>query len=186
MTYKQVDQVLRRLGNYRVKRAQEIALEGEPDGISGSLLLAIGCRESMCQNINNSEQTDHGCFQISERWHPHWLSTHPGCPEGSWHADYRHTAYEDKYCPTFTDGARYAVQILRNNIEAAIDYGVPTKDQVRFAIAAYNAGPGGAIKGYREGDVDKYTTGGDYSEWVLARRTTINRWLGNHKTWRFS
>src|SRR4051812_6659107 len=75
---------LERLGNYRVEMAQMVAFEGDPDEISGALLLALGLRESGLANINNPAETDHGCFQISELYHVAFLKTQPGCPVGTW------------------------------------------------------------------------------------------------------
>ena len=43
-TADQVSAALKRLGHYRVVRIQRVALEGESDGISGALLLALGLR----------------------------------------------------------------------------------------------------------------------------------------------
>ena len=41
------------------------------------------------------------------------------------------------------------------------------------AVAAYNAGAGGAIKGFAGGDVDANTAHGDYSADVMARRDAV-------------
>lgn len=166
-----VDRCLRRLGPYRVRAAAAIAKEGSPDAFSGALLLAVGLRESLLWNINNAADTDHGCFQINQVAHREFLESEPGCPEGTWRAVAGHTAIEPGYCPRFTPAARYALSLLKDAYRAK---DVEPAYYLRFAIAAYNAGVGGAYRGYREGDADKYTSGGDYSAWVLRHRRMVN------------
>jgi len=183
-TQEQTAVALKRLGHYRVVAAQRIGFEGPPDGISGALTLAVGLRETWGKNINNPAQTDHGCFQISELYHSHWLRQQPGCPEGKWRATSAHTAYENGYCPRFTPACLYATDLLKNGRAFGISLGLSPAQAVRFGIAAYNAGIGGARNGLKDGDVDKYTTGGDYSAWVIAGRTQVNRWLGQHPNWK--
>lgn len=183
LTQDQVDAALKRLGNYRVRAAQEIALEGPPDEFSGALLLTLGLRESHLQNINNQADTDHGVFQISELWHPQWLASQPGCREGTWVSVAGRTALEDDFCPRFTPACLYAVELLQFNARYARDK-APDADQLMFALTAYNAGVGGALRGHREGDVEKYTTGSDYATWVIHHRSKINNFLGRHDNWK--
>lgn len=185
-TQAQVDDALRRLGRYRVMAAQEIAAEGAPDEFSGATLLALGLRESNLQNINNPAQTDHGVFQISELFHAEWLTSEPGCREGTWTIDARHRAIEDGFCPRFTPACLYALRLLKIGADyARAKAGVDSRSvRLAFAIASYNAGIGGALKGYKEGDVDKFTTGGDYSAWVLEHRSRVNHFLADHEGWR--
>jgi hypothetical protein len=175
---------LKALGKYRVMTAQAVASEGPPDGIDGAHMLALGLRESDLNNINNREQTDKGCFQITELYHAAFLKSEPGCPEKTWVAAPGHTAFEDGYCPRYTPAVVYALGMLKNARKWGMARGVKTNDSVGFAIAAYNAGAGGAIRGYNEGDVDKYTTGGDYSAWVLYHRDVVNKWLNAHPSWK--
>lgn len=179
-----VDMALSRLGHYRVTQAQRAALHGEPDGISGSLLLSLGFRESWGQNINNPAETDHGCFQISEVYHHDFLASQPGCKAGEWRVTAGTRAVWNGYCPRFTPALNYALRMLKGSRQYGIETNVP--DPVRFAVAAYNAGRGGAASGVRAGDVDKYTTGGDYSRWVLDCRSKVNAWLGDHPNWKVS
>lgn len=181
-----VDTAIRRLGLYRVQVAQEIAADGSPDAFSGALLLALGLRESALQNINNPAETDHGCFQISEHYHAPFLQREPGCKAGSWLPTADHKAVEDGYCPRFTPACKYALDMLKANYAYAVSKFVQSKDLLPFAVAAYNAGIGGAMAGYRDGDVDKYTTGGDYSAWVLAHRTKVNAFLVRNPKWRLT
>jgi hypothetical protein len=169
---------LKRLGNYRVEMAQMVALEGDPDEISGALLLALGLRESGLQNITNPAGTDRGCFQISETWHPAFLKAQPGCPDGTWKVERGHTAIEKGYVPRYTPALVYAMDMLQDRREVAELQGVPRSMRLRFAIAAYNAGLGGVLQGWTENrNVDQETTGGDYSAWVITHRTIVNRVL---------
>lgn len=178
-----VDAALKRLGNYRVRAAQGMALEGPPDEFSGALLLALGLRESGLRNINNPAETDHGTFQISELFHADWLRQQPGCPANTWIAVEGHSAIEDGFCPRYTPACAYALAYLKGAVEFAASKGVPAGDRQRFAVAAYNAGYGGALAGWRAGDMDAQTTSGDYSGWVLRHRSKINNFLGRHSNW---
>lgn len=179
-----VAKALSTLGHYRVIAAQEAAAEGPPDGISGALLLALGLRESRLANISNAAKTDKGCFQISVTYHERFLRSEPGCPEGSWQAVAGHNAAEPEYVPRYTPALNYAIAMLKSATSYAAGIGVPEKDRVRFAVAAYNAGQGGAKRGWQEGDVDRYTTGKDYSAWVLRHRTIVHRWIEAHPNWK--
>lgn len=181
-----VSKALVRLGYFRVCMAQYVALEGPPDDISGSLLLALGLRESLLQNINNKAQTDKGCFQLTEQYHAAFLRDQPGCLEHTWTVSPGHSAYEDGYCPRYTPALNYALGMLQSHRRYAIGLGLSGQDAVRFAVAAYNAGVGGALAGYKANDIDLKTTGGDYSAWVLEHRTMINRWLHEHPNWQIT
>lgn len=179
----EISRALANLGNYRVIAAQEAALEGPPDGISGALLLALGLRETRLKNINNPAETDKGCFQITERYHARFLQNEAGCPAGTWRAVEGHSAYEDGYCPRFTPALNYALQMLKDNRAFAVGQGVPKEKAVQFAVAAYNAGQSGALDGWRAGDVDLKTTGRDYSRWCMTTRVLIQHWVEAHPGW---
>jgi len=199
MTQAQMDAELSRLGHYRCVRAVEIGKMGEPDQISGALLLAIGSVETNCQNIVGGGSfvsgkwtptyVDRGFFQINAHYHKGFLASVPGCLShladgkvvSSWSPELGRLAIEAGYVPQFSPAAFYVVEMLRNSIEFALDCDVLTTDVQRFAVAAHNAGPGGALKGYRENDVDAYTTGRNYSERVLARRKLVNNFLARKK-----
>lgn len=185
LTPTQVGKRLANLGNYRVIQAQVVAAEGPSDGISGALLLSLGLRESQLQNINNAAETDHGCFQISELYHLPWLQSQVGCREGQWVADAAHRADETGFCPRYTPALSYALDMVQKmSVYGRKRYGLLTaEDAVRFGVAAYNAGLGGAVKGLGAGDVDKFTTGGDYSSWVMATRLDVQHWLDQHPNW---
>lgn len=189
-TQAQVGDALKGLDHFRVVAAQAAANEGPSDGIGGHHLLALGLREtgfawkSGKGNVNNPSDTDHGCFQISELYHLEFLQSQPGCPEGTWRAVEGHTADETGYAPRFTPALSYALDFLQGSLRYAASKGVPEDERVAFAIASYNAGRGGAYQGWKEGDVDKYTTGGDYSAWVIRHSKYIYRWLKDHPNWR--
>lgn len=183
-TARVIDESMKNLGNFRVLQAQAIALEGDPDQISGALLLAMTTRESMGQNINNEAQTDKGCYQFTERYHGDWLKKEPGCPEGTWRPVEGHSAFEDRFCPRFTPATIRVVEVLRYNRQQAFALNVEPENVVPFAVAAFNAGVGGATEGWRAGDPDMKTTGGDYSKWVLGARSLVNSWLNRHPRWK--
>jgi hypothetical protein len=169
---------LQQLGRYRIKRALDIAAKGDPDGIGGELLLAIGSRESGMRNIVGDSGHGRGWLQIDDRYHQAWLADHLGCKSGSWWPSFTHSALDGGYCPRFSDACWRAISLLRTNRQFAKNRGVPDKYLTRFAVAAYNAGATGALRGWREhGDFDHFTTGGDYSDDVIGRRAEVARWL---------
>lgn len=196
-TQDQVAQSLANLGRYRVMRVQTVANQGMPDGISGSTILALGLRETNLKNIEGGVKLvdgrwvkqdeplkkDVGFVQINRGIHLDDLRLMPGVKSGTWGPVIgNRTAADDGYVMRFEDALRWTIENLHDSIALAEDKFV--NDPVRFAIAAHNAGQGGAMRGYKEGDYDKYTTHGDYSAWVLRHRTLINRWLGGHPNWR--
>lgn len=199
LTDAQVGQFLGELGNYRVKRAQEAALDGPSDGISGALLLAIGLKETHLKNIEGGAKKDAagnwvaqddptkmdvGWLQISRIYHPLNLSAMPGVKAGTWSPPISgRTANDGGFAPRFEDSLQFTIAELRDAQDYGRAHGVADADLVRFAVAAHNAGLGGALSGYRAGNVDKNTALGDYSEWILATRTQVNHWLSDHPNW---
>lgn len=200
LTDKQVGTFLASLGNYRVKRAQEAALVGSSDGISGSLLLALGLRESHGKNVEGGAKYDEdkkkwvaqddpnlmdvGWLQISRAYHKDALKRMLGVKAGTWTPVVAgKTAADGGYCPRFEESLQFAINELRESQAYGEDNKVPIEDLTRFAVAAHNAGAGGALKGYKNGDVDEYTTLGDYSSWVLATREQVHKWLTKHPGW---
>lgn len=179
------------LGRYRVTTAVRLAALDPEDGIAASTLLAIASRETNMRNIVGGgrfidgewkpDGSDRGIFQISSTYHAAFLRSVIGCPSGSWSPDDSGLhALHAGYVPQFTTACQYAINMLAANVEYAEDAGVKEGQRVRFAIAAYNAGRGGALAGYREGDVDSRTTGKDYSADVLRRRSEVQTWLVQH------
>jgi hypothetical protein len=130
------------------------------------VLAAIGYVESrLTQAISATD--DRGVFQVNPV-HDDWLASQPGCPAGSWTPEPGKTALAEGYVPALAPAAAFAKGLLGSARAYAVAHKVPSGKVLRFSIAAYNAGIGGAWKGYQEGDVDKYTTGHDYSARVLA------------------
>lgn len=191
-TMDQIDYALRQLGHYRVVRAQERVYQN-PYGIRARHLLALGLRETGLRNICGGgsvvdgkwvpAKTDRGWLQISDKYHADFLKNTPGCPEGQWRPLAGHTAYEPTFVPRYTDSLDYTVDNMGNAIEYGKKHGVSTL--IRFAITAHNAGIGGAMDGYRAGDIDKYTTHGDYSAWVIRHSALIKDWISAHPYWQY-
>lgn len=197
-TQPQVETALRNLGRYRCQRAQELANVGLADAISGAHLLALGLRETGLKNIRGGiirrdgqwveqpdfREQDVGFTQISEMYHLAALRAMPGVKEGTWGPVVEgKSAADDGYCMRFTDAVRYTIDEMHEAIAFAEERHVNPDSSVRFAIAAHNAGEGGAFAGYKAKDIDKYTTGGDYSRWVLAHVPLIRSGLDQLK-WR--
>lgn len=192
MTNAEVGSALAHFENYRVLRSQQIVKE-HSNFPHASTLMALGLRESGLKNICGGAVmkdgkwvrsfTDRGCFQISESVAAEWLKSVPGCPEGSWSPKEGHNALEQHFCPRFTDAAQYTCREFATNREQAKQAGVKDADLERFCVAAHNAGFGGAISGYRAGNVDKNTALGDYSAWVVKYASVIHTWVVNHPHW---
>ncbi len=202
-TETQVDRALARLGNYRVRRAQIVANAGAPDGISGALLLALGLRETNGINEqggakwdatknrwvaqDDPTKMDVGIFQISRIHHGPALAKMLGVRDGTWGPVITGSTPNDNgYVPRFEESLQFTLREMHESMGYASSKGVPDEELARFAVAAHNAGAGGALSGYRDGDVDKYTAMGDYSAWVLETRTIVNKWLAAHPNWRVS
>jgi len=198
-TSQQVQTALHNAGHYRIVQAQRVALEGDPDGISGALLLALGLRETGLRNIQggakqvggrwvalgpeDSSRMDVGALQISRTYHPDTLRRLAAVKAGTWGpVVIGKTPMDYGFVPQWTTALRFTIDEMREAIAYAHDKSV--KDPVRFAVAAHNAGIGGALSGYRAGDVDRFTAHGNYSAWVLATRTAVNAWLGKHPNWK--
>jgi hypothetical protein len=176
ITEGQLDQQLRGLGHRRLDMVSDLAHEGENDGIGAALLLALASRETNMRNIAGDSGHGRGWLQIDDRSHLDFLAKHRGCDSGSFTPAHDSAAPKGRV-PTLTAATIYAIGLLRANMRVARSNGVPEEQVLRFAIAAYNAGAGGALHGFRNGDVDRGTTGGDYSRDVLARKAVIARIL---------
>lgn len=200
LSYNQVGQALKRFGHYRTTRTQRVAAQGEPDGISGATVIALGLRETHLQNINGGavwsneenrwveappEHQDAGVFQISRDWQAYDLKRMPGVEENTWSPVIDGiTAFTPGFVPRFEEALQFTMQGISEALAYAEDHAVQAIHRPRFAVAAHNAGKGGALRGYREGDVDRYTALGNYSAWVFRHRTLINRWLNDHPNWK--
>lgn len=202
---------LANLGNYRVKRTQEVAKQGVSDGISGSLLLALTLRETWGKNVeggakpnpdpvdakqhpwvaldpHNPEDAlkmDVGAFQINRGFHKDALKKMPGVRVNTWGPVVRgKSPYDPGFVPRFEEQLQFTIDEMREAQAFGRDNHVPEKELPRFAIAAHNAGAGDALRGFKEGDVDKYTAHGNYSADILNKRTEVNHWLNAHPNWR--
>lgn len=206
-TQTQVRDALRRLGHYRVVRAQEQVENPDgheegywvDDGLRGSHLLALGLRETWGRNIEGGARLndagtwvpewdparmDVGWLQISRRYHALSLEAMPGVAAGTWAPIVTgKNANDSGFVPRFTDSLRYTILEMRTAIRYAETHSVPASARIRFAIVAHNAGVGGAMKGYQDGNFDKYTAGGDYSAWVLDARKKVVVFLNNNPDW---
>jgi len=176
ITERQLETQLRALGHRRLDMVADLAHEGENDGIGPALLLAIGSRESNMKNIVGDGGHGRGWLQIDDRFHHDFLASHRGCRSGSF-TPTEPSAAPRGLAPTLTASTIYAIGLLRSNMRFARSHGVPEATVLRFAVAAYNAGAGGALEGFRAGGVDLGTTGRDYAKDVFARKAAIGRIL---------
>lgn len=203
-TQNQIGIALEAMGNYRVKRAQAVAHEGFNDGIGGALVLALGMRETWGHNVQggaklvngkwvaldpaiaeDARKMDVGWLQINRYYHYNALKRMPAVKTGTWGPMISgHWPTETGFVPRFEESLRFTIAELREAIAFGLDEGVPVAEIVRFAVAAHNAGQGGALSGFNSGNVDRYTAKGDYSAWVLEAKSHVNDWLSHHPNWR--
>lgn len=191
---KYLDGRLKDLGAERCRIAFEIGGEGEPDLISGALLLAISIRESGCRNVAGDEGHARGHMQIHDAYHRLALRAVVGCrmsptiakhTSECWIPVAGTTALDEGMCPTFEDGCRIALAILQGYVrQAQRSDDVPARLVLRTAVAAFNAGFGAAEAGANGGHPDKATTGGNYSEDTLLRRNEIHQFMARHPNWK--
>ena len=136
-------------------------LQGAADKHSLDLayLLAIASRETGITNELGDFGHGVGVLQIDIRFHPIALTAKQ---TGSWKND---------PAPLIDYGAG----MLSHNVAWAKQtfpqYGRGDgSGWLKIGASAYNAGQGGATHGVRQGDSDKFTTGGNYGADVLTRR----------------
>jgi hypothetical protein len=110
----------------------------EEKGLSKGLLLAIASRETNMADVVGDSGHGRGLFQIDDRFWREWLTARGVAGRGK--------------KPLIGDAARLAAAIVSDNLAFGRKNGVAAGDLLKFAASAYNAGPGGAIRGYREGD----------------------------------
>jgi hypothetical protein len=180
ITEAQLEDELDRFGHERIRIVAELVHQGPPDGVGTALVLAIGSRETNLANIVGDGGHGRGWLQIDDRFHAAWLKEHAGCKDGTWHAKFA-SALAPGRVPTLTAATLQAIDMLHSNAAFGASRKVPPAQRTRFAVAAYNAGAGGAIQGFTKGDVDANTTHHDYSSDVLARREAVARYLQRHK-----
>ena len=129
-----------------------------------ALLLAIASQETDMNDVVGDGGHGRGLFQIDDRSHRDFLARNGAARPGG--------------KPPVPVAARYAADRLRWNYDFGVRSGVREADRLLFSLSAYNAGGGGALAGYREGDSDRRTTGGDYGRAVLARWAVYQSLLG--------
>jgi hypothetical protein len=137
--------------------------------IGGGLILAMGCRETWLRNIVGDYGNGRGFMQIDHRWHAEWLDTVRGCRSGEWQPIYS-SALPAGRVPPLRPMTRYAIHLLHGNYAYAKQNDIPQGDLVPVIVAGFNCGVGYAVRGYREGNVDKYTAWGNYSRDVLRNK----------------
>ena len=102
-----------------------------------ALLLAVASRETDMNDVVGDGGHGRGLFQIDDRSHPAFLREHGAASAGG--------------RPPVRDAARYAAQLVRDNLEYAKRKGVPEAERLKFALSAYNAGPGQRPRGLAGG-----------------------------------
>lgn len=152
------------LSRAREKGWEQICLDAEQkESLPTALLLAIASRETDMNDVVGDHGHGRGLFQIDDRSHTSFLRK-----QGVLRAGRK---------PRVAEAAPYAAALVRWNLEYGRDRGVRERDQLKFALSAYNAGAGGALEGYRLGDSDRRTTGADYGRDVLARHAIFSELL---------
>lgn len=150
----------RQLGDARAKGWDAIfARVEDAQALPRGILLAIASRETNMTDIVGDGGHGRGLFQIDDRFWKEWLTAHGAGGGGR--------------KPPVRDAAKKAAEIVSGNLAFGRRNGVAEADLLKFALSAYNAGPGGAIADYRRGDSDLKTTGGDYGRDVLERHAAI-------------
>jgi hypothetical protein len=128
------------------------------------ILLAVASQETDMNDVVGDGGHGRGLFQIDDRSHTDFLQRNGGSGAGK--------------KPPIAAATLYAAGILRWGFDYGESNGVKAADRLKFMLSAYNAGAGGAIAGYREGDSDRRTTGGDYGRAVLLRYALFQELLG--------
>jgi hypothetical protein len=173
ITESQLEAQVKRFGEHRHAALHKALAGVGAKHVSRALALAIGSRETNLQNIVGDGGHGRGVFQQDDRFQREFLVATAGCPSGSFRPAWS-SALPAGRVPTLSAGCRRMAQIIESNVALAIRSGIPKGHRLRFAVAAYNAGGGGALKGWKEKrDVDRHTAGGDYSHDVFARLEVV-------------
>jgi hypothetical protein len=135
--------------------------------LPAGILFAIASQETDTNDVVGDGGHGRGLFQIDDRSHADFLGRNGAGGAGR--------------KPPVAAAAAYAAGLLRWNFDFGVTNGVKKVDRTKFMLSAYNAGAGGALAGYRDGDSDKRTTGGDYAKSVLARYAVFQDLLGGPK-----
>lgn len=141
----------------------------KPPTFSPELLYAIAWRETIrgqVQGLWPSALTvvasDNGCglCQVTPaEWWPEWL-----------HADWAEVDWRDP-----EQNAAFAVEQFLEPAETfwVTDQGMQGLDLARCIAAEYNCGRSQALFGHQQGNVDRYTTGGNYAADVCLNYTRL-------------
>jgi len=131
--------------------------------LPAGVLLAICSRETGCLDRASEGARRRGVFGLDERAHAEWLARIGAEAPGS--------------APDASEAAAYVASLLAANVGFARANGVRQRDLLRFALAAFDAGPAPALDAYRRvGDPDAATATGDYARDVLERLAAVRRW----------
>jgi hypothetical protein len=179
-TAEQAEGRLQTLGRGRTEVVMELAAEGAADLIHGSLILAIGLRESGIRNITGDHGHGRGWLQIDDRFHQAWLAAHSGCKDGTW-APFVHGlkdggALPPGRVPGMVAAVQYAILLLNGNARFGLANGVRDAHAKPFMLAAYNCGAGNAINAYQQfgiAGIDRFTANKNYSADVLANQEAV-------------
>lgn len=180
----ELDQLLNDFGEANLKEAS--ALCGKDAWNSLSLMLAIASRESDIANIDGDPESIYGhgkgAWQIDIRSWFSFLSVMPGVRSGTWGPVVEGTsAAENGMVPTLQAGLKQALAIIDGNYREALTLSADPAVALKIAVAAYNAGMGGATEGFRSsGNPDRYTTGGNYATDVFQRQPVVEAWIVAH------
>jgi hypothetical protein len=136
--------------------------------LPAGIIFAVASQETDMNDVVGDGGHGRGLFQIDDRSHQDFLQRNGGGGAGK--------------KPPVAAAALYAAGILRWGFDHGASNGVKPADRLKFMLSAYNAGAGGALAGYREGDSDRRTTGGDYGRAVLLRYAVYQELLGVEPT----
>jgi peptidoglycan hydrolase-like protein with peptidoglycan-binding domain len=154
------DQLTKEVGVARKNGWLPILTKAEKrHNLPAGLLLAIASRETDMQDIVGDGGHGRGLFQIDDRSHSDFLAQQGAAGPGG--------------KPPIASASDYAAGLLASNLGYGQGNGVPAAQLLKFACSAYNAGPGNAVAGFRQGDSDKRTAGGNYGADVLDRLAAI-------------
>jgi len=134
------------------------------NALPAGLLLAIASQETDMNDVVGDGGHGRGLFQIDDRSHTTFLRQQGANRAGG--------------KPPVPAAAKYAAGLVRFNYDFGVRNRVPERDRLKFALSAYNAGAGGALEGFKTGDSDRRTTGGDYGRAVLGRFAIYQALLG--------
>lgn len=126
----------------------------QEEQVSPRLIYGIGDWEGAHKWNPNQRNSDAGAtaftpYQINSAFHQPWLDL------GVWTDPYEAT--------------KYAVsRILKPSYQGALQAGYNGRWAEDIGVSGYNAGLGGALKGAREGNPQRYTYGGNYLDSVYG------------------